>query len=143
MSSSLLLQQCPACLVRLIWMVVEMGGKCTYSCYFLGCCFVDIFNIAHCILVLYTSSNFSLRFVNVHVVHPYRRIDTTTAWKKLHFILSDNPDYYMIDSLLTEFHAFASSNLMSFSVDKTLLSRYVNLSTSFREPPFHIVMPLF
>ena len=31
MSSSLLLQQCPACLVRLTWIVFEMGGKWPYS----------------------------------------------------------------------------------------------------------------
>ena len=31
MSSSLLLQQCPACLVRLAWIVFVMGGKWPYS----------------------------------------------------------------------------------------------------------------
>ena len=31
MSSSLLLQQCPACLVRLTWIVFVMGGKGPYS----------------------------------------------------------------------------------------------------------------
>ena len=31
MSSSLLLQQCPACLVRLTWIVFVMGGRWTYS----------------------------------------------------------------------------------------------------------------
>ena len=31
MSSSLLLQQCPACLVRLTWMVFVMGGRWPYS----------------------------------------------------------------------------------------------------------------
>ena len=36
MSSSLLLQQCPACLVRLTWIVFVMGGKWPYSCFFLG-----------------------------------------------------------------------------------------------------------
>ena len=30
MSSFLLFQQCPACLVRLIWMVFEMGGIYIY-----------------------------------------------------------------------------------------------------------------
>ena len=32
MSSSPLLQQCPACLVRLTWIVFVMGGKWPYSC---------------------------------------------------------------------------------------------------------------
>ena len=44
MSSSLFLQQCPACFVRLIWKVFKMGGRCLNSCYFLGCCFQDLIN---------------------------------------------------------------------------------------------------
>ena len=31
MSLSLLLQQCPACLVRLTWIVFVIGGRCPYS----------------------------------------------------------------------------------------------------------------
>ena len=38
MSSSLLLQQCPACLVRLTWIVFMMGGRWPYSWCFVGCC---------------------------------------------------------------------------------------------------------
>ena len=38
MSSSLLLQQCPACLVRLTCKVFVMGGKCAYSWCLVGCC---------------------------------------------------------------------------------------------------------
>ena len=37
MSSSLLLQQCPACLVRLILIVFVIGGRWPYSCCFVGC----------------------------------------------------------------------------------------------------------
>ena len=51
MSSSLLLQQCPACLVRLAWRVFVMGGRWPYSWYFVGCCRQDVFNIARSILV--------------------------------------------------------------------------------------------
>ena len=43
MSSSLLLQQCPACLVRQTWMVFVMGGRWPYSCCFVGCCRQDLF----------------------------------------------------------------------------------------------------
>ena len=50
-SSSQLLQQCPACLVRLIWIVFEMGGWWSYSRCFVGCCLQDLFNIARIILV--------------------------------------------------------------------------------------------
>ena len=51
MSSSLLLQQCPACLVRLTWIVFVMGGRWPYSWCYLGCCHQDLFNIARSILV--------------------------------------------------------------------------------------------
>ena len=51
MSSSLLLQQCLACLVRLILIVFVMGGRWPYSCCFEGCCVKDLFNIAHSILL--------------------------------------------------------------------------------------------
>ena len=36
--SSLLLQQCPACLVRLTWIVFVMGGRWPYSWCLVGCC---------------------------------------------------------------------------------------------------------
>ena len=45
MSSSLLLQQCPACLVRLTWIVFMMGGRWPYSWCLVGCCHLDLFNI--------------------------------------------------------------------------------------------------
>ena len=51
MSSSLLLKQCPACLVRLIWIVFVMGYKWPYICCFVRCCLQDLFNIARSILV--------------------------------------------------------------------------------------------
>ena len=38
MSSSLLLQQCPAYLVHLTWIVFMMGGRWPYSWCFVGCC---------------------------------------------------------------------------------------------------------
>ena len=51
MSSSLLPQQYPACLVRLTWIVFVMGGRLPYSWCFVGCCHQDLFNIALNILV--------------------------------------------------------------------------------------------
>ena len=51
MSSSLLLQQCPACLVRLAWIVFVMGGRWPYSWCLVGCCRQNLFNIARNILV--------------------------------------------------------------------------------------------
>ena len=49
MSSSLLLQQCPACLVHLTWIVFVMGGRWSYSWCLVGCCRQDLFNIARSI----------------------------------------------------------------------------------------------
>ena len=51
MSSFLLLQQCPACLVRLTWIDFVMGGRWSYSWCLVECCRQDLFNIAHNILV--------------------------------------------------------------------------------------------
>ena len=46
MSSSLLLQQCPACLVRLTWIVFVIGGRWPYSWCHVGCCCQGLFRIA-------------------------------------------------------------------------------------------------
>ena len=51
MSSSLLLQQCPACLIRLTWIVFVIGGRWPYSWCLVGCCCQDLFRIARSILV--------------------------------------------------------------------------------------------
>ena len=51
MSTSLLLQQCPACLVRLTCIVFVMGGRWPYSWCLVGCYRQDLFNIARNILV--------------------------------------------------------------------------------------------
>ena len=51
MSSSLFLQQCPACLVRLPWILFVMGGRWPYSWCLVWCCLQDLFNIARSILV--------------------------------------------------------------------------------------------
>ena len=42
MSSSLLLQHCPACLVRLTWIVFVIGGRWPYSWCLVGCCRQDL-----------------------------------------------------------------------------------------------------
>ena len=48
----------------------------------------------------------------------------------------------MTDGQSIALHAFASRMLMSFSFDETLLSELVNLSISFRGPPFSVEMSL-
>ena len=116
MSSSLLLLQCPACLVRLTWIVLLVGGRWLYSRCFVGCFLKDLFKTARSILVLLPSSFFSSRLVSIQVVHPCSIIDTTAAWKKLRFILSVRSDFHMIDSLTIAVHAFFSHVSVSFSV---------------------------
>ena len=51
MSSYLLLQQCPACLVRLTWIVFVVEGRRPYSWCLVGCCCQDLFRIVRSILV--------------------------------------------------------------------------------------------
>ena len=51
MSPSLLLQQCPTCLVRLTWIVFVMGGRLPYIWCLVGCGHQDLLNIARNILV--------------------------------------------------------------------------------------------
>ena len=97
MNSSLLLQQCPACLVRHIWIVLEMGVRWPYCCCFVGCCFRDLFNIVRSILVQFPASFFSLCFVSVHIVNLSSDINRATAWKKSRFILSGRSDFRIID----------------------------------------------
>ncbi len=120
-SSFLLRHPCPTCLVCLTWIVFVMGGKRPYGYCFVGCCLQDLFKIARSILVWLPSSFFSIHLVSVYVVHLYSSIDTTAAWKKLHFILSVRSDFHMTDSFSIAVHAFASRVLMSVSVDDTLL----------------------
>ena len=103
--------------------VFMMGGRWPYSCCFVGCCLQDLFNIAHNILVSLPSSFFSICLVSIHVVHPYSSINTTTAWKKLRFILSVGSDFHMTDSLSIAVHAFLSCMSMSVPFDETLLPR--------------------
>ena len=56
MSSSLLLQQCPACLVCLTWIVFVIGGRWLYSWCLVGCCRQDLFKIARSILVIHPNT---------------------------------------------------------------------------------------
>ena len=51
MSSSLLPQQCPACLVRLTWIVFMIGGRWSYGWCLVGCCCQDLVKISRSILV--------------------------------------------------------------------------------------------
>ena len=65
MSSSLLFQQCPACLVRLTCIVFVMGGKWPYSWCLVGCWRQDLLNIA----------------LNNQHIQWKRKKDMITCWK--------------------------------------------------------------
>ena len=143
MSSSLLLRHYPTCFVRQAWMVWGMGSRWPYSCCFVGCCSQNLFIIDCSILVplLFSFSPDALS-ASMGCIHEVLWIRLLLG-KKLRFISSDRPNLYVTDSPSRALLAFASHALMSFSVDKTLLPRYVNFSTSFREPPFIMEMSHF
>ena len=52
---------------------------------FVGCCYQDLFNIAHSIHMQLPPSFFSMHLVSIHVVYPYSCRDTTTARKIIAF----------------------------------------------------------
>ena len=60
MRSSLLLQPCPACLVRLTWIVFVIGGRWPYSWCLVGCCRQDLFKIARRVYSNNIDWNYSL-----------------------------------------------------------------------------------
>ena len=55
---------------------------------------------------------FSILFVRIDVVHPYIRIDTITAWKKLRTILSDMSKFHVINNPSVAVYTFAIHILM-------------------------------
>ena len=60
MSSFLLFQQCPACLVRQTLIVFVMGGWWLYSCCFVGCWPLDFFLAAVVSKLLYRCTTWTL-----------------------------------------------------------------------------------
>ena len=82
MSLSLCRQQCPTCSSYLDCLC--NGKKWPYSCYFVGCCFQDLFNTA---VAFYSS------FFNVHLVHPY---STQIGKNSVLFYQIDQPSIWLI-----------------------------------------------
>ena len=141
MSLTLILQQCPTCLVHLTWMVFEMGSKCPYCCYFLGCCFQDFIIVVCSILVLFPSY-FSpcVLLGSMWYIHPYCSINTATIGKTFCFIVLEKANLQMINNLLLTVNDFARGMVTSLSVDEILLLRYMNLSTNFLGQPLRAEM---
>ena len=116
MSLSLLLQQCPACLVCLTWIVFVIGGRWPYSWCLVGCCRQDLFKIARSILVSLPSSFFSSHFVRVHVVHPYSSIDVMYSYGPPHMAEQKQDDQHE--------HTFSNYVRIRDVVQKTCQRRY-------------------
>ena len=81
----LLLQQCPACLVRLAWIVFVIGGRWPYSGALWGVVarICSISQHSCVIAVKFLLQPFSQRPSSASIASS---IDTTAAWKKLRFI---------------------------------------------------------
>ena len=61
-------------LVRVTWIVCELGGKWPYSCCFVGgCCVQNLFKIAQNNFVLFPCSFFSEHFVRVQMVKTLKK----------------------------------------------------------------------
>ena len=85
-----------------------MSGRWPHCCCFLAVAFRTCLILHAAFLCNCSQVFFSIRLVSVHVVHPYNSIDTSTAFKKLGFILSVRYDFHMTDRLSIATHAFAS-----------------------------------
>ena len=139
MSSSLLLQLGPECLVRLTLIVCMVGGRTTVALW--GAASRTCSILLAAFLYCYRQDFFSIYLVSVLLMLPY---SSTVARKKLRFILLVRSDFHRTYSLSMAVNAFASHVLMSVSVDETVLPRSVNLSTSFRELPFSVeISPVY
>ena len=102
-------------LLILHWRVYEIGDKCPYNCFFVDCCFQDLFKIVCSILLQFPSSFFSRCFINIEMVHPFSCTNTNTAWKKSCFILSERSTLHMIDNLTRAVHAVPLQMLTSLN----------------------------
>ena len=49
------------------------------------------------------------------MLHPYGSSDTTTAWKKFYFILSNRSDFYIIDDLVHTFVYLKTVSVLELS----------------------------
>ena len=105
MCSSLLLQQCSACVVHLTWIVFVISGRTAADLWGVVSRICSILLAA--LLCSCCQAIFSIHFFSIHVVHPYRSIDTIAALKNLRFILSVSSDLHMTDNLSIVVHAFA------------------------------------
>ena len=118
-----------------------MGGKWPYISCLVEFCVQNLYITMHRILVLFTSSFFSMHLVSVQVVHPYSSFTQPQLERNPMLFCRRDQIFYMINNLLIVFHTFVTLMLTSFSEDEIWLPRYVNLWTNFRGKPLRVEMP--
>ena len=132
MSSSLLLQQCPACLFRLTWIVAwwVAGGRIIGA--LLGVA-------ARTCLILLTTFSCNCHLASSPAVSSASKQCIHAAVSTRQRLGRNCVSFYRLGlvSIWPILYRYLS---MSFSVDETLLPKYVNLSTSFREVPSSVEM---
>ena len=134
MSLSLIYQQCSAYLACLIWVVCEVGGKWTYSCCFVGCCFQNLLKRREAPL-------FSFQQAFSPVISLKSKGCNHTAWKNSHFYFI-RLNFDIIINLSLAFHASSIYTLTLLSADKILLLRYVNWLANFKGLPFYVLIKM-
>ena len=83
-----------------------------------------------------------MRFVSVHVVHPYCSIASDMVRKKSYFLLSNTSDFHMIDNLSIVVYTLAIRLLTSISVDEILQPKYENWFANSRALKYKVEMAL-
>ena len=95
MNSSLLLQHCPSCLVRLGYFSWWVVSACSAAAFWDAASKTRLILLAYFCVVVF--QKFLILLVSVNVVQPHSSIDSTAAWKQLGFILSVRSHFYMTD----------------------------------------------
>ena len=147
MSSSLFLQQCPACLVRHISMVCETGGKWPYSCSFYSVRSVTYRIYSKPIVAFLCSfpySFLSMHFVSVQVVHPRSSTHISSAWKKYRFISLERSDFHWMENLHIEVYAFAQWVMRSYPTERLFYKVRINWKSTRKDvwPCFNFFLNL-
>ena len=107
-NSSLFLQQCPACLLRLTWIVFMMGGWWPYSWCFVRCCLQDLFNIAIYIYI----------YIYIYIVPRQDKKDATQGlsaeFKRFEFYVQFLFFFFLVRVLLLEIQlaSFRSNHVL-------------------------------
>ena len=140
-SSLLLLQQCTMNLNLCSYIETVLVGILSYISLFVICTLHDVFNAALNIRVYAPSTFFPSRIkVSVHVIVPYRNMDSIADLKKFLLRFSDILDFQIMFMLFSAYQAWAILIFIFLYVDPIELPRYFKLLTCFIQWPFLLVM---